>query len=352
MTKLGNLTRCHDIKPIKEALGNNVNIYITSNEEIKEGDWVIQINFEKTNTQVIKCQTQSQTIIANSKDGSFTKNKIILSTDQDLIKDGVQAIDDEFLEWFVKNPSCISVETSFACLEERQCICKSNENCLKIGYKIIIPKEEIHLEDIFNDEKKEGIKKLIQKQKLIDMMEQDEQLGLYQEPKQEDMITKIMQMDAKMAYGSLPKQSTKDRILSETSEEIKQRVRETANRLVMKQIDQNNLVTKGSTALVYTQQTLSGFEEGLNTNSDWLEQNGNQMKQETIEEAAEKYVENFAMSVQSARQIGFKDGAKWQQERSYSEEDDLKNTISYLKNKLEELREELDYEKRKQFKIN
>jgi hypothetical protein len=41
-----------------------------------------------------------------------------------------------------------------------------------------------------------------------------------------------------------------------------------------------------------------------------------------------------------------------QQERSYSEEDDLKNTISYLENKLGELREELDYEKRKQFKIN
>ena len=45
------------------------------------------------------------------------------------------------------------------------------------------------------------------------------------------------------------------------------------------------------------------------------------MKQETIEEAAEKYVENFAMSVKSARQIGFKDGAKWQSERMYSEEE-------------------------------
>jgi hypothetical protein len=36
--------------------------------------------------------------------------KIILTTDQDLIKDGVQSIDDEFLEWFVKNPSCEEVE--------------------------------------------------------------------------------------------------------------------------------------------------------------------------------------------------------------------------------------------------
>lgn len=31
---------------------------------------------------------------------------IILTTNKSLINDGVQAIDDEFLEWFVKNPSC------------------------------------------------------------------------------------------------------------------------------------------------------------------------------------------------------------------------------------------------------
>jgi hypothetical protein len=37
--------------------------------------------------------------------------KIILTTDEDLIKDGVQVIDDEFLEWFVQNPSCEEVET-------------------------------------------------------------------------------------------------------------------------------------------------------------------------------------------------------------------------------------------------
>jgi hypothetical protein len=36
--------------------------------------------------------------------------KIILTTDPKLIEDGVQAIDDEFLEWFVKNPSCEFVE--------------------------------------------------------------------------------------------------------------------------------------------------------------------------------------------------------------------------------------------------
>ena len=37
--------------------------------------------------------------------------KIILSTDQELIEYGIQPIDDTFLEWFVKNPSCEEVKT-------------------------------------------------------------------------------------------------------------------------------------------------------------------------------------------------------------------------------------------------
>ena len=36
--------------------------------------------------------------------------KVILTTDQDLINNGIQAIDDEFLEWFVAHPSCEEVE--------------------------------------------------------------------------------------------------------------------------------------------------------------------------------------------------------------------------------------------------
>jgi hypothetical protein len=65
-----------------------------------------------------------------------------MTTDQELIKDGVQPIDNEFLEWFVKNPSCESVEVEDTCLEVRVCDCAMNENCLKPGYTIIIPQEE------------------------------------------------------------------------------------------------------------------------------------------------------------------------------------------------------------------
>ena len=66
-------------------------------------------------------------------------SKIILTTDPDLIANGVQAIDDDFLEWFVKNPSCETIDIDS--------IPNSNwgfdlEEPMNLGYKIIIPKEE------------------------------------------------------------------------------------------------------------------------------------------------------------------------------------------------------------------
>jgi hypothetical protein len=111
------------------------NIYITSSdEEIKDGDWY----FNNTGSAIERLTYKLPS------GGSFCK-KIILTTDEDLIKDGVQAIDDEFLQWFVKNPSCEEVEV--------ESFCKHGDNCpsqgaydkqylCDIGYKIIIPKEE------------------------------------------------------------------------------------------------------------------------------------------------------------------------------------------------------------------
>jgi hypothetical protein len=81
------------------------NIYITSDEEIKEGDWYLLSN---SNNLLIKCVNSD--IIKAHPPTIDERKKIILTTDQDLIKDGVQAIDDDFLQWFVNNPSCESVE--------------------------------------------------------------------------------------------------------------------------------------------------------------------------------------------------------------------------------------------------
>ena len=100
-------------------------IYITNDEEINQNTkpcWCLNTIKKTWNDDVVYFQgTMPQYHYIGFK-------KIILTTDTDLIKDGVQAIDDKFLEWFVKNPSCESVEVEYG----------DDGN----GYQIIIPKEE------------------------------------------------------------------------------------------------------------------------------------------------------------------------------------------------------------------
>ena len=97
----------------------NQHIYITSDEEIKEGvnQWYLDKFLNKPR---------------NSSGSQYGEKQdvIILTTDQSL--DGVQAIDDEFLEWFVKNQSCEKAEVEGN-------IYKGQD---ETEYKIIIPKEE------------------------------------------------------------------------------------------------------------------------------------------------------------------------------------------------------------------
>jgi hypothetical protein len=119
------------------------NIYITNDEEIKEGDNVILKSGRLTKAEISQGVLGFKTIDGVAflyfQEGD---KKVILTTDQDLIKDGVQAIDDEFLDWFVKNPSCEYVEIR----EEEVFVGFIDGNGKKPiyddEYKIIIPKEE------------------------------------------------------------------------------------------------------------------------------------------------------------------------------------------------------------------
>jgi hypothetical protein len=77
----------------------NQNIYITEDVKIKTRGWYIDDN-------KIYCNSIDEIHSLNAN----VFKKIILTTDQYLIKDGVQAIDNDFLEWFVNNPSCEEVE--------------------------------------------------------------------------------------------------------------------------------------------------------------------------------------------------------------------------------------------------
>jgi hypothetical protein len=111
---------------------NSQNIYITSDEKPKQGEWSLYQN------KIHKC-------IEDILGDEF--KKIILTTDQDLIKDGVQAIDDEFLQWFIQNQSCEEVEIIKNYLSNngqwKDVLLPSEwEIDTKIKYKIIIPREE------------------------------------------------------------------------------------------------------------------------------------------------------------------------------------------------------------------
>ena len=128
-----------DYTTIRENLQvTNQHIYITNDEEIKSGDGVILISGRLVKAEVRNGQLGFQSIdsIAFLPFKNDDK-KIILTTDQELIADGVQAIDDDFLEWFVKNPSCDKVETYSLGIKNEE----TGESC-HYKYEIIIPKEE------------------------------------------------------------------------------------------------------------------------------------------------------------------------------------------------------------------
>jgi hypothetical protein len=145
--------RTNIIRTSEDYLGTNQNIYISSDEEIKEGDWIILDNSIKELPeyqglhviQIVDNTSLKSAIALNCK-------KIILTTDQDLIADSVQAIDDTFLEWFVKNPSCEYVNVKdFPTTEKYNSKGEYIHNSNWI-YKIIIPKEEpkpIHQQIIY-----------------------------------------------------------------------------------------------------------------------------------------------------------------------------------------------------------
>jgi cell division protein FtsB len=121
----------------------NQNIYITSDEQIKEGDYFLYdgtgIRYKSNGTEY---HGRDLCHISGNRRYPISKSKkIILTTDQDLIKDGVQTIGDEFLEWFVKNPNCEWVEiTKDKIRQDKEFNDISHWNIYK--YKIVIPKEE------------------------------------------------------------------------------------------------------------------------------------------------------------------------------------------------------------------
>jgi hypothetical protein len=228
------------------------NIYITSDEEIKEGDAYITKHGE-----ICKSHNGSKILLFK------TDKKIIITTDHDLIKNGVQAIDDEFLEWFVNNPSCESVEVIYGLYNpmgrkvSSEKVSENHSQCVW-KYKIIIPKEEN--------------KVLVEMQQTL---------------KKDSKIMGHYESCDLCHYNAFFKYLYNGEILYRCQGH--------------KIVDINNLKSK------------FGFGD-------------EEPKQETIEEAAEKEYpkqgeDSTYCDLGLIQQDAFINGAKWQSERSYSEED-------------------------------
>jgi hypothetical protein len=113
------------------------NIYITNDEIVtKYSKGLYFIDIYTGRNDIFSPLYINKDTIAAGKFHAYMNNgnmckKIIMTTDPILILNGVQSIPDEFLEWFVKNPSCENVEVDSYKTIHYTWI-----------YKIIIPKKE------------------------------------------------------------------------------------------------------------------------------------------------------------------------------------------------------------------
>jgi hypothetical protein len=120
--------------------GSYQHIYITS-DEIKGFDWC----YDKVLNIVFQTDNHTDFNYVNQTDNVF---KIILTTDPQLIANGIQEIDDEFLQWYVKNPSCeyVEVNEKLIIIQDKPLVQHQGNKPIvvphRINYKIIIPKEE------------------------------------------------------------------------------------------------------------------------------------------------------------------------------------------------------------------
>ncbi len=118
-----------DICKPNDELRTNYYIYITNDEKIKDDEYYLSWQ-DYFNPPKFVIYVKVSGVNGNGK-------KIILTNDPKLIEDGVQAIDDEFLGWFVENPSCEFVKTE-----------SLNVGDGKLGYIICKPQEKTKQENL------------------------------------------------------------------------------------------------------------------------------------------------------------------------------------------------------------
>jgi len=258
-------------------------LFVTSDEEITRNDYWLNRDDNSIN---------KNEFTGGPNDAPSCK-KIILTTDQDLIKDGVQLIDDEFLEWFVKNPSCEFVEIVKVPYHDES----------GYSYLLGIPKEEpkpilgVDFEFSIDDDGM-CIEIPIIKQETLEEAKKYAELSYYGD-----------EVDAFVTGAKWQS----DRMYSQ--EEVKDLFNQ----------------YKEEFSIYRNMQILNAqFEEWFNQNK----KKSNMKSKETLEEAANKIYPNNGFEDELYWDLGeiyrdkFIEGAKWQAERMYSEEEVLELLLS------------------------
>ena len=253
-----------------------VNIYITSDEEIRVNDYI----------------TDGYKVWKWKDDSSLLgRKKIILTTDQDLIKDGVQAINDKFLEWFVKNPSYeyIEIENVYDKFLNSD---KRSVSDFRKKYKITIPKEE---------------PKQCELCKRYPILE-----GTNKCESCYSVVRHVLEQNPKFKDTLLPDLRKKQETLTNNTDSHS--------------LDFENF------KVIKTEEDAKIFVETMENipepNDKLKKAFKNFNKQETLEEAAANYA-NKELNSEFTSKVGnfygfsssFIEGAKWQAENMYSEED-------------------------------
>jgi hypothetical protein len=120
------------IEDFKGNQHNSFHIYITNTEEIKDRNcWVTN------GVEIFKPLDLPEYALEYAN--RYWK-KIILTTDLDLISDGIQEISEDFLQWFVQNSDCEEAEVKW--VKTPDGIFYHKDNVPYGYYKVILPQEE------------------------------------------------------------------------------------------------------------------------------------------------------------------------------------------------------------------
>lgn len=269
-------------------------LYITNDEEPKDGEWVyhpevsqeyIKVNLSKEGDErYTKGQHIAQGVYKHkptTNEWYKKERKIILTTDPELIVDGIQAIDDEFLQWFVNNDSCEEVKIS----HELNINGKNGLDRARFIYKIIIPIEE-------------------SKQEIV---------GYRLKPSIDRMMVDSILKNA------MPNWNDEDKSVYF--------IRGHMGGFLVAKLRELQVLDLWFTPIYENEEVKSDWVKEHHL--DYYHKEGimsNKPKQETVEEAAETRFTGSDDITNYNLRFGFQEGAKWMQERMYSEED-LKNAF-------------------------